>query len=153
MKFEIKDINKMEEFGNILSKYIKKGDVFSLVGDLGAGKTTLVQFICKAMNIDEYVTSPTFSIVNIYNADMDIYHLDLYRLNSPRELDAMDYENYFYPDGITFIEWAENGGNYIPEDIIKIKIDYAPNGRIIEILEDTQRAKFLGEKLNENFSG
>lgn len=152
MKIIIKNLEEMEKFGKILAKNLKAGDVISLIGELGAGKTTLVQFACKQLGVDEYVTSPTFSIVNLYEGDVDIYHLDLYRLEHPSELEAMDYERYFFPDGISFIEWAEKGESYLPDDMIEIKINYDLDERTVEIIENNDRAKELGELINENFS-
>lgn len=118
--------NNLEEFKNvceIIASNIKKGDVISLKGDLGAGKTTMVQNIMNYFNYDKEVTSPTFSLVNIYDGDLLVYHLDLYRLDNPDEILDIDYESYFYPeDEITFIEWAEKAGDFLPEDIIHITI-------------------------------
>ncbi|MFM1524593.1 MULTISPECIES: tRNA (adenosine(37)-N6)-threonylcarbamoyltransferase complex ATPase subunit type 1 TsaE [Helcococcus] len=151
MKREIKDLKELENYGKKLAKILKFGDVISLKGDLGAGKTTLVQFIAKELGVNDYVTSPTFSIVNIYEGDEKIYHMDLYRLEDPTELEQIDFENYFYPEGITFIEWAEKGGYYLPEDMIEISIEIGLNKRIIEIEENNIRSKEIGEKLNEDF--
>lgn len=151
MKREIKDLRELENFGKKLAKELKFGDVISLKGDLGAGKTTLVQFVAKELGVEDYVTSPTFSIVNIYEGQQKIYHMDLYRLEDPEELEQIDFENYFYPEGITFIEWAEKGGYYLPEDMIEISIEIGLNKRIIYIEENNIRAKEIGEKLNEDF--
>lgn len=151
MKREIKDLRELENFVKKLAKELKFGDVISLKGDLGAGKTTLVQFVAKELGVEDYVTSPTFSIVNIYEGQQKIYHMDLYRLEDPEELEQIDFENYFYPEGITFIEWAEKGGYYLPEDMIEISIEIGLNKRIIYIEENNIRAKEIGEKLNEDF--
>lgn len=151
MKREIKDLRELENFGKKLAKELKFGDVISLKGDLGAGKTTLVQFVAKELGVEDYVTSPTFSIVNIYEGQQKIYHMDLYRLEDPEELEQIDFENYFYPEGITFIEWAEKGGYYLPEDMIEISIEIGLNKRIIYIEENNIKAKEIGEKLNEDF--
>lgn len=152
MKFKIKNLEDLEKFAKILAENIKEEDVFSLVGDLGAGKTTLVQLIGKYLGIEDYITSPTFSLVNIYNGDFEVNHLDLYRLEDPDELLSIDFETYFYPQGVTFIEWAEKAGDYIPEDIIEIKINLKDEFRIIEFASNTSREKELEEIVNENFS-
>lgn len=152
MKFKIKNLAEMEHFGQALAKSLKNTDVISLIGDLGAGKTTLVQFVGKALVVEDYITSPTFSLVNIYEADKTIYHMDLYRLEDPSELEEIDFENYFYPEGISFIEWAERAGYYLPDDIIEISISLEKGYRQIEIKEDTLRGKEIGEYINENFS-
>ena len=146
----------MEKFGKFLSANLKNKDVVSLKGDLGAGKTTLTNFIGKGLNISDYITSPTFNIVNSYHGDKELNHLDLYRIENPLELERIDYENYFYPEGISIIEWAEKGGYYIPEDIIEIEIkkSFDENERIVDIKENSNRGKELVEELKkyEDFS-
>lgn len=139
---------KMKEFAIKLAQNLKEGDVVRLDGDLGAGKTTLVTFIADYFNIKN-VTSPTFSIVNIYNGDMDIYHLDLYRFEDEVEILDIDFENYFYPeDAITFIEWAEKSESYLPNDMINIKIEKLADKRKVTIGNDNRREA----EINESFS-
>lgn len=145
MKIKVKNLDELEKFSIKLAKKLQNGDVISLIGDLGAGKTTLVQFLAKELGIDDYVTSPTFSIVNIYDGDYQINHLDLYRLENPSELEQIDYETYFYPDGITFIEWAKMGGDYLPDDMIEIEITQIENERLIEIKGNSNRVSEIGE--------
>lgn len=145
MKIKVKNLDELEKFSIKLAKKLQNGDVISLIGDLGAGKTTLVQFLAKELGIDDYVTSPTFSIVNIYDGDYQINHLDLYRLENPSELEQIDYETYFYPDGITFIEWAKMGGDYLPDDMIEIEITQIGNERLIEIKGSSNRVSEIGE--------
>lgn len=152
MKYEIKNLNDLDKFAQKIAPLFENGDVISLVGDLGAGKTTLVQMIGKYLNIKDYITSPTFSIINIYEGEKQINHLDLYRLENPEELYQLDYESYFYPDGISFIEWAKMGGYLLPDDMIEIQIEVNEDMRTIEIKPDNKRAIEIGEKLNENFS-
>ena len=140
MEIRIKNLKEMEKFGKFLSDHLKNKDVVSLKGDLGAGKTTLTNFIGKGLNISDYITSPTFNIVNSYYGDKELNHLDLYRIENPLELERIDYENYFYPEGISIIEWAKNGGYYIPEDIIEIEIkkSFDETGRIVDIKENSR---------------
>ena len=156
MEIKIKNLKEMEKFGKFLSDHLKNKDVVSLKGDLGAGKTTLTNFIGKGLNISDYITSPTFNIVNSYHGDKELNHLDLYRIENPLELERIDYENYFYPEGISIIEWAEKGGYYIPEDIIEIEIkkSFDENERIVDIKENSNRGKELVEELKkyEDFS-
>lgn len=152
MKFAIKNLEKLNEFALLMAENIREKDVFSLKGDLGAGKTTLVQMIGKALGIEDYITSPTFSLVNIYEGDYIIYHLDLYRLDRPEELENLDFETYFYPEGITFIEWADRAGDYLPEDIVEISIEHDGQGRLIEISKDTERGQEIERAIDEDFS-
>lgn len=147
MQFKIHTLEELNNFAYSFSKAIEFGDVFSLKGDLGAGKTTFVQIIGKHLNVEDYITSPTFSIVNIYSGDFNIYHLDLYRLENPLELESFDYETYFYPEGISFIEWADKAREYLPDKMIEILITVSGNVRNIEIKEETKRAKEIVERL------
>lgn len=125
----------MKWLADKLIPYLENGKVYTLNGDLGAGKTTLVSLIANKLNVQETPTSPTFSLVNIYNGDMIINHLDLYRLESPEEIESFEYEEYFYPeDSITFIEWPERALEYLPRDVVKITIKLAEDGtRLVDI--------------------
>ena len=152
MKYKIQSLEQLNKLAGVFAKALKEGDVFSLKGDLGAGKTTFVQFIGKHLDVEEYITSPTFSIVNIYDGNPTIFHLDLYRLEDPSELEALDFETYFYPeDEITFIEWAEKADYYLPDDLTEIEINITEQGRVLEIVTDTKRSLEIGEYLDENF--
>ena len=144
----IENLNDLEKFAYKLAPLLKEGDVVNLIGDMGAGKTTLVNAIARYFEIYDS-SSPTFAIVNIYEGDVIIYHLDLYRFDSPDDLLDIDFETYFYPEGaITFLEWAENGEGYLPEGMINIKIDkISPETRDIQILNDTERAREINELL------
>lgn len=144
----INTLSDLEKFANKLAPLIKEGDVVNLIGDMGAGKTTLVNAIARFFNIYDS-SSPTFAIVNIYEGRKIFYHLDLYRFESPDDLLDIDFETYFYPQGaITFLEWAENGEGYLPEGMINIRIDKIdPNTREITILDETERAREINELL------
>lgn len=145
----ISNLNEMRDFANMLAALLKDNDVINLIGDMGAGKTTLTNFIAEYFGINDS-SSPTFAIVNIYEGDKTIYHLDLYRLEDPDELLELDYETYFYPENaITFLEWAENGADFLPKDMINVEISKIDaNTREINILADTKR----GQEINEYFS-
>ena len=144
----INNLEELKEFAKKLAPLLKAGDVINLIGDMGAGKTTLVNEIARLFGINDS-SSPTFAIVNIYEGDVEIYHLDLYRFDNPDELLDIDYETYFYPEeAITFIEWAENGEGYLPDNMIDIKIDKInDNSRQITILDTTERAREINELL------
>lgn len=123
MIIEIDNLEALEDFASKLAKVLKPGEVYTLTGDLGAGKTTLVQKISKALGISDVVTSPTFSIVNIYGDKQVINHLDLYRFEDELEVESFEYEDYFYPRGSTsFIEWPERAGVFLPRDVEEIVI-------------------------------
>lgn len=125
----IENLDDLKKFAYKLAPLLEETDLISLVGDMGAGKTTLVNDICSYFGIDDS-SSPTFAIVNIYEGDKTIYHLDLYRFDDPDDILDIDFETYFYPDhAISFIEWAENAGAYLPEDLIEIRIDKLDDNR------------------------
>lgn len=98
-----------QELGKEIGQFLISGDVVLLFGNLGMGKTALVQGISKGLEIDSnyYVNSPTFTIINQYPAKCPIYHIDLYRIGSFKEMDNLGLEEIIYGEGITIIEWAD----------------------------------------------
>ena len=118
----VKNINEMKRIAGCMGKILRPGSVLSIVGDLGAGKTTFTQFLGESLGIEEAITSPTFSLIHSYDSGR-LNHLDLYRLESPEEIETIDFEEYFYPTGITVIEWASRAEDYLPRNIIKLYID------------------------------
>ena len=144
----INGLSEMKKFANKLASGLREGDVLNLIGEMGAGKTTLTSFISQYFSI-ENSSSPSFAIVNIYEGDIKIYHLDLYRFDDQDEILDIDYETYFYPDGgLTILEWAENVSDYLPEDMINIEIrKVSENKREITIYEDSERGRELNEYL------
>ena len=126
------------KIGEELAKNAKSGDVFCLKGDLGAGKTVFARGFAKGLGVSGEITSPTFSILNEYNEGrLYLYHFDLYRLKDPNELFGIGYEEYFYGDGVTLVEWPEHAKDLMPQDanFIKIETDFDnnPNFRRITI--------------------
>ena len=118
-----------------LSKYLKSGDVISLEGDLGTGKTTIVQKIFKELGIKENIKSPTFNYVLEYNSGkFPLYHFDVYRISDPMEIYEIGYEDYIYGEGVTVIEWGNIIETELPKEYIKILLEYAgEESRDIEI--------------------
>jgi len=117
----IKETAKIaEDFANQL----QEGDVVALCGELGTGKTFFVRKVAEALNYENLVTSPTFVILNIYKADMMIYHFDLYRLEREQELENVGFSEYLNKNGIVFVEWPEVAKNFLPAEyyLVKLKI-------------------------------
>lgn len=141
-----------EKLGYKLGKALKSGDIICLLGDLGAGKTALTKAIAKGLGIDDYVTSPTFTIINEYNGRLPLYHFDVYRLMSIDELYDLGYEEYFYSNGITIIEWADKIEEILPEDTINIHINRTLNQNEREIIFTGKGKRFnqIIKELNEN---
>ncbi|MCM1183181.1 MAG: tRNA (adenosine(37)-N6)-threonylcarbamoyltransferase complex ATPase subunit type 1 TsaE [Roseburia sp.] len=112
------ETNSPEEtlaLGRRLGQQAQKGDIYTLSGDLGVGKTVLAQGIAEGLGIREPVNSPTFTIVQIYEEGrLPLYHFDAYRIGDVEEMDEIGYEDYFYGDGLCIIEWAELIAEIIP---------------------------------------
>ena len=112
-----------EAFGALLAGLLSPGDVVLLRGDLGAGKTTLVRGACRALGIDEPITSPTFTIGHLYHGTAPVAHLDLYRFTGLSNAEWGDLEPYF--DGtIAFVEWPEAGHGALPPAAISLELEH-----------------------------
>ena len=109
MKISTDSHEKTLILGYQLGKCLKPGDIVLLFGDLGAGKTTLTQGICQGLGLNkgEYIRSPTFTLVNLYQGRIPINHIDLYRLDSIAEIEALGLEEYLFSDNVSLIEWPE----------------------------------------------
>lgn len=121
----IENEKEMKAWAIEFASKIEIPSVISLEGDLGAGKTRLVQWIGEALGSKNIINSPTFDLIHRYDSNIGpIRHLDLYRLEDPEEVEELDYEEAFYPeDGLTFIEWAEKVKPYLPDGMIRVRID------------------------------
>ncbi|MBU1006911.1 MAG: tRNA (adenosine(37)-N6)-threonylcarbamoyltransferase complex ATPase subunit type 1 TsaE [Candidatus Omnitrophica bacterium] len=106
-----------------LAKGLKKGDVVLLYGDLGSGKTTFTKGIGKGLGVKDalHINSPTFVLIKEYEADIPLYHLDLYRLDGLRDIEDIAIEEYIYGNGVTVIEWAEKIKDILPEKHIAVR--------------------------------
>ena len=112
------------EFGKQLAESAKPGQVFSLIGDLGVGKTVLTKGMAAGLGISEPVNSPTFTILQVYEEGrLPFYHFDVYRITDLEEMDEIGYEDYFYGDGICLVEWANLIEELMPENTIRITIE------------------------------
>ncbi len=100
------------------------GSVFALIGELGAGKTIVAKGIARGMGITDEITSPTFTLMEIYEAAVPLYHFDLYRISSHDELDQLFFEEYWEGDGISVIEWADRALDRLPASRITVTIGY-----------------------------
>lgn len=110
--------------GKKLGENAKPGDVYTLLGDLGVGKTVLTQGIADGLGIKEAICSPTFTIVQAYDEGrMPFYHFDVYRIGDIEEMDEIGYEDYFYGDGLTMIEWANLIEEILPSKRKEITIE------------------------------
>ena len=113
-------------WGKRLGELLERGDVVSLTGDLGAGKTTLTQGISAGLGVGEdcYVTSPTFTIINEYMGRVPVYHLDFYRIDLLSEVENLGLEEYFQGNGVALVEWAEKIKTFLPENYLMVLLEY-----------------------------
>ena len=125
-------IRRIESFGEHdtsetaaeLARNSQKGDIYALIGDLGVGKTAFVKGFAAGLGIDEPVASPTFTILQIYESGrMPLYHFDIYRIGDPSEMDEIGYEDCFYGEGVSLVEWADRVRDIFPENTTTVKID------------------------------
>jgi len=107
-----------------LGKNARPGQVYTLIGDLGVGKTVLTQGIAKGLGIDEAICSPTFTIVQEYHTGrMPFYHFDVYRIGCVEEMDEIGFDDYVYGEGLTMIEWANLIEEILPDHFWQIVIE------------------------------
>jgi tRNA threonylcarbamoyladenosine biosynthesis protein TsaE len=119
---QTKDAEETRALGERLASQLRPGDVVALIGDLGSGKTTLAQGICRGLGVKEIVNSPSYTIVNEYDGRYPVYHLDCYRLEGREDLLGLGYEEYFYGEGICIIEWAERAADLLPSRHIEVRL-------------------------------
>lgn len=126
---------KTKRIGERLGKSLKKGDIVALIGELGSGKTCFTQGLMKGLGVaTNKVTSPSFVLINIYNGRLPVYHFDIYRLNNIKEVIDIGYEEYFYGEGVTIIEWADKIEELLPKGCIRVYLRIAgENEREISI--------------------
>lgn len=112
------------DVGRKLGEQAQPGEVYTLIGELGVGKTVLTQGIAKGLQIEDAISSPTFTIVQVYEEGrMPFYHFDVYRIGDIEEMDEIGYEDYFYGQGLTMIEWANLIQEILPERYREICIE------------------------------
>lgn len=116
IRFETHSPSETLTLGEKIGRHLEAGDIVFLFGDLGAGKTTLTQGIARGLGVakEEYVRSPSFTLVNEYRGNTPVFHVDLYRIASSRELEDLSLEEVFSDQGVSIVEWAEK--LFDPED-------------------------------------
>ena len=113
--------------GEKLGRQARAGQIYTLNGDLGVGKTVFTQGVAKGLGINEPVNSPTFTIIQEYDGGrLPFYHFDVYRIGDIEEMEEIGYDDYFFGEGICLIEWAELIEELLPEHVISITIEKAP---------------------------
>jgi len=124
MIIETRSAEETYQLGIEIGQKAKKGQVYTLVGDLGVGKTVFTQGLAKGLEIDEPISSPTFTIVQVYDEGrLPFYHFDVYRIGDISEMDEIGFEDYVYGEGVSLIEWANLIEEILPEEHISITIE------------------------------
>lgn len=122
LEIKLRGLDQTREFGEKLGSLLEAGDILCLNGDLGAGKTTMTKSIGRGLGVSDYITSPTFALINEYEADFPVYHFDVYRLEEVDDLFDLGFDDYFFGPGVCIIEWAEKIQELIPKDSLVLDI-------------------------------
>lgn len=132
------EISSLSELNKVAEKFIEAHPadrLFAFYGKMGSGKTTFIKALCEKLQVVDWVTSPTFALINVYETEQsrEIYHFDFYRIKRLEELFDLGYEEYFFSDKYCFVEWPELIEPLLPPNAVKITITEIENGsRIIE---------------------
>jgi tRNA threonylcarbamoyladenosine biosynthesis protein TsaE len=135
--------------GESLGRYARPGDLILLRGPIGAGKTTFTQGLARGMGIQARVTSPSFTLANVYDErrEAPLYHLDLWRMRSSAEALGIGLEEYLSDDGVCVVEWPEIAEDVLPGEFLRVGFELAGEGRQIEICPFGERPRKLIEEL------
>ena len=130
-------VEETTDLGAILAEGLRAGDSVGLIGELGAGKTHFARGIARGLCIEGSVTSPSFTIINIYKgSSLTLNHIDLYRINEAGELDELGLEEFIYGDAVSVIEWAEKAPEYLDDFKFVVRFSHvSETERAIEIEE------------------
>ena len=113
-----------EKIGAAIAKFLNKGDIISLSGELGTGKTCLIRGMVGALGGGQNVTSASFTLLSMYDASIPVYHFDAYRLDDPAQALYLGLDDYIFGDGITIIEWGDRISGILPDGCLFIEIEY-----------------------------
>ena len=148
IKIITKTPQELEYLGSRMAQLVLPGDFLALDGDLGAGKTLFTQGMAKGLEITEDISSPTFTIIHEYESGrLPLYHMDVYRLKHPDEMYDLGYEEYFYGEGVTVVEWAQIIESLLPDAYLAIEIAVVPEGRELRFFPHGSRYEALIEEL------
>ena len=124
MIFETNCAQETFELGQKIGRGAKPGQIYTLIGDLGVGKTVFTQGVASGLDIHEPISSPTFTIIQVYEEGrMPFYHFDVYRIGDIEEMEEIGYDDYFFGEGICLVEWANLIEELLPDTIIRIEIE------------------------------
>lgn len=127
---QLSDLSMLQETAKLLLDHFPEERIFAFYGSMGAGKTTLIKAICRELGSKDYVTSPTFALINEYSTSNGsvIYHFDFYRIKKLEEAYDLGYEDYIYSGNYCFIEWPEMIESLLPDGIVAVSIKEGEKG-------------------------
>jgi tRNA threonylcarbamoyladenosine biosynthesis protein TsaE len=129
LTYQAATAEETQEIARKLGRLVQRGDVLTLAGDLGAGKTTFTQGLGRGLGVKEPVSSPTFTIIKEYDdGRIPLYHMDIYRLGEGALHEDLGYDDYFYGEGVAVVEWAHFLAELLPEDRIELTIRTREDG-------------------------
>ena len=135
LKLVTHSAEQTQKLGTSIGKLAEPGDIYLLIGELGAGKTCLTQGIAYGLDIQEYTLSPSFVIMRELHGRLSLYHMDFYRLDNVAEISDLGLDDYLFGKGVCVIEWANKGLTVLPEDHLVIKIDYLADNQRSFVIE------------------
>lgn len=144
MKMELFGEAEQDAFGRRLANCLKSPCIVYLDGDLGTGKTTLVRGVLRGLGHRGSVRSPTYTLLEPYDLGaLRLFHLDLYRLGDPEELEFLGLRDLLDADSVLFVEWPQRGAGVLPPADLEIRLDYSASGRVLELMPRTPAAEAL----------
>jgi tRNA threonylcarbamoyladenosine biosynthesis protein TsaE len=142
--------DKTRRLGERLGRILAPGDILCVHGTLGAGKTVLAQGVARGLGVAEKVTSPTFILIREYQGRLPFYHFDAYRLEGAEDFALLGYEEYFFGEGVVFVEWADRVSTLLPDERLDIYLERNDeNERRLEFNPRGARYRALVKELNE----
>ena len=128
MMIKVHSEREMEELGERVGRLLRPGDVVVLTGELGSGKTVFCRGLGRGLGVEATITSPSFTLINEYQGRIPFYHLDVYRLDGPADLEELGYEEYFFGDGATAVEWGDKVRVLLPEEYLEVRLEVLGEG-------------------------
>jgi tRNA threonylcarbamoyladenosine biosynthesis protein TsaE len=140
--------------GCALGERLGPGTLVALTGELGAGKTVLVQGIARGLGFTGYVSSPSFVVVSEYDGRLPIYHVDLYRISDSDSVADLGYRELFWSEGVTLVEWADRARGLLPEARLDLTVEFSgPESRVIRAVARGERASAVLSSLVDAWAG
>ncbi len=150
LSIEIDNINELDEFAKVITPLLFRGAIICLGGNLGAGKTTFTKSVAKYLGVKGTVNSPTFNILKIYNNELPLYHMDVYRLENI----GFDYEldDYLYGDGVAIIEWYKYIEKMLPKEILEINFAITGENKRLLTIEGSGKYEEIIKNISNRYS-